>query len=1155
MVRAFPRKMSRDESLPDPKKRRRRGRKRFIALVLLVASLLWLNGPGWRWLGGIGLRHVLDNTGLAADFELKGTLLGGIRVERLSLSGGPIRHLEITSAGPLYQFTRAIRGELDGVQVESLSAVIDLEGPPLPKKDDGGAKSEPESLPVTLRKIRAILRPLNLRAADLRLELVRGEESVLTLGSSDFEHRPGSDDYQLSLGGIAAGAGFEFPAQRTIIRWTDDRITLDRFDLTSRVGVGDVVVAMPAENELDASATVRVEDSRLILNGTLSTASVRLEGAPLEVREALQNFALAPPLDATIKSLEAEIAGFDQTPDQWKVKARTELTGIRYEEWQAESVVADVNKDGSSSELRWSVAALDGELKGQADLRWRSLPAGNWTDFEAAVQASVPQLAPVIAALDRQLDFAPAGAAPLPSSSSLTLDATIDSTNQGLRGAKARWLLAAEGEAPSIAGENEWTPDGRLSGTVGTEGLRTAYRLDLEAGTYSASATLDDFIPERLVPWAAAAAVELPTGMNATAQWQGEGEFGPEPHRGSFDVTSFEWLRKDTPPLLVRTRGDYAWPERVTLDDITATADGQTIHAEAKFSDRLLTIPRIEWKDGETRLVGGRAEIPVPADPANVKDFLKQEIPMNLFLESEWIDTTRLAAWLPQKQSPLSEGSGRVRLVITGTPSAPKINLETNLKGLRLPDQPDVPVTDATLTLDGADGALSLAGELRPASYPPVTLSGKMPFKPGEWADNPDAVLDESFEARVNIPRLELATFRNFVPDADRFAGNLEGYLSGGGTLGKPELSGELRLSDAAFSRKDSPLPPLSNGSMLVRFQGNEVKLESLSVESSGGTLKGTGTVGLADTSKPAFDIQLRAVALPLKRDESMIVRADADLALRGDLQQATISGTVDLVDSLYYRDFEILPVRVPFTAPARPRLPAIDPEEKAAALPAPFANWSLDVRVRTRDPVLIRGNLAKGSAIANIRFGGTLGKIEPQGSAIISDVTARLPFSTLKVNNGVVTFTPAGGLNPELNIRGTSNIGRYDVNVFFYGPVNAPRTALTSDPPLPESEIMTLLATGTTSDGLEDGQAATMKAAQLFIEEWRRGRLPFGEQMSDALTLLNNVDVRVGEDDPLTGKRLNSATIEVTERIFVSGSVDKESNTRVLGAFVLRFK
>src|SRR5690606_12088589 len=139
---------------------------------------------------------------------------------------------------------------------------------------------------------------------------------------------------------------------------------------------------------------------------------------------------------------------------------------------------------------------------------------------------------------------------------------------------------------------------------------------------------------------------------------------------------------------------------------------------------------------------------------------------------------------------------------------------------------------------------------------------------------------------------------------------------------------------------------------------------------------------------------------------------------------------------------------------------------------------------VKTRDPLLIRGNLAKGVVVANILFGGTLGNIQPQGNATIGEVTARLPFSTLKVDNGAVVFTPAGGLTPELNIRGTSTVGRYDLSLYFYGPVSSPKTALTSDPPLPENEIMTLLATGTTSDGLEGGQAATLKAAQLLVEE-----------------------------------------------------------------------
>ena len=1147
--------MSRPEETPEtPKRRRPRGRKRLGLLLLLLVGLFWLNGPGWRWIGGIGLRHALDKAGLAADFELHGTLVGGIRVERLALSGGPLRRLEIGSAGPLYDFKRALRGELDGVSVSRIDAVVDLAAPPLPGSPDAEPESPPEPLPATLRKIRTLLRPLDLRAADFRFELVRGAERLLILDTSDFSHAPGSDEFVLDLGTLAVGPGYEFAAQKATLRWTDDGLALDRFDLTPRLGIRDLVVKVTPQDDLTASVVARIEDSQLRIDATPSSALVRLEGPPLKLHEAARNFLLDLPAEASLRTLEARVEGIDQTPDRWTASARAELTELRYQEWQAGEVLLDASKEGEKGALAWSVAALDGEVKGSADLVWRDLAAGRWSDFEATAKAAVPQLSPIFAALKKQLVFAPADAPPLPASS-LTLDARVDSSATGLRSADARWLLSAESDAPSIAGEARWVPEGKLTGNLGSEGLRATWSLDPSARTYEATATLDAFKPERLAPWAAAAGVTLPTGMTASLTWRGDGAFAASPHRGSFELPSFEWLRKDQAPLQVRTNGSYAWPESVILTELVATTAGQTIRAEATLADRLLKIPRLEWLDGETRLVGGRAEVPVPENPADLKEFLRQELPLNLFLESEWIDAARLAAWLPDGKSPLAGGSGRVNLVVTGTPAAPKLSLDAALKGLRLPDRPDLPLTDATFALKGADGDLALSGEVRPASYSPLTLNARMPFKPGEWADNPGRVLEEKLEARANIPRLDLATFRSLVPDADQLGGSVEGFATVSGTIGKPELGGELRLSGGSFSRKNSPAPPITNASLLLRLAGQQVLLESLAFESSGGRLDARGSANIADPAKPTFDLTARATALPLKRDESMIVRADADLALRGDLQQATISGSVDLVDSLFYRDFEILPVRVPFTAPARPRLPAIDPEEKAADLPAPFADWALDVRLRTRDPLLIRGNLAKGSAIADIRFGGTLGKIAPEGGAVLRDITARLPFSTLKVHNGKVNFTPAGGLNPELDIRGSSNIGRYDVNVFFYGPVNAPKTALTSDPPLPESEIMTLLATGTTSDGLEDGQAATMKAAQLFIEEWRRGRLPFGEQLSKALVLLNNVDVRVGEDDPLTGKRLNSATIEVTDRIFVSGSVDKESNTRVLGAFVLRFK
>ena len=1146
--------MSADGDAPPEKKKRRRGRKRLAALALFIAGAVWLNGPGWRWIGGIVARKALEGSGLTTEFELKGTLLGGIKIEKLAVRGGPIRKLEIDSVDPRYQLKKIIRGDLDGLAVEKLDLVIDLAADPLPSR--GKRREEKVDLSTTMKKVRSILVPLDLTAAGLRIQVVRGEENVAVLDSSDFSHAPGSEEFVLKFGELTIGAGYAFAAQESVIVWEEERLSLDRFDVTPSLGIRDVRVDIPASGRLAASGLVQVEDSRIQLASDRSSATVKLEGEPLVVQEALKNFALEIPAGATVRRLEIAAQGLDLTPDQWNATASVEIGGLRYEGWQAETLALDATKTGNQGTLNASLAALGTTLTGNASLRWRDLAAGQWADFEATAKASVPQVTPLFATLKEKYHIAPKDAPPLPPSS-LNLDATIDSAPDGIRSLAAEWLLSPENNvAASLAGEATWTPpDGKIAGTLASEGHRGVFALDLTEKRYQGSAVLEGFRPERIGAWAATFGVTLPPGMNASGTWQGSGDFAPQPHRGSFDITSFEWVRKDTPPLIIRTKGNYSWPREVVLEQLTAITEGQTINASASFANQVLKIPRLEWKDGDTRLVGGQAEIPIPKEMKTIRDFLKQDMPLNVFLESEWIDHARLAAWLPEKKSPLATGSGRVRLVVTGTPAAPKVDLDLDLKGVSLPDQPDVPVTDATITLDGADGILSLNGQIKPTGYAPVVVTGKTAFKPGEWAEDPDSMLDEKIEARANIPRLDLATFSKFVPKAEKLAGTVEGHFTASGTIGKPDLGGELRLSGGAFSLKDSQAPPVSNANALVRLQGKEVRLQSLSLESAGGTLTGNGVVGLADAKKPTFDLTLRGTALPLKRDEAMIVRADANLVLRGDLQQANISGTVDIVDSLYYRDFEILPVRVPFTAPKRPNLPAIDPEEKAAALPEPFSNWTLDVMARARDPILIRGNLATGSIVARVHFGGTLGHVQPDGHAIISDAEARLPFSTLKVDSGAVVFTPDGGLNPELNIRGTSSIGRYEVSVFFYGPVDAPKTALTSDPPLPESEIMTLLATGTTSEGLEDGQAATLKAAQLLIEEWRRGRLPYAEQVAKVLEVLNRVDVRIGEDDPLTGRRLNSATIEVTDKIFISGSVDKQSNTRVLGAFVLRFK
>ncbi len=116
----------------------------------------------------------------------------------------------------------------------------------------------------------------------------------------------------------------------------------------------------------------------------------------------------------------------------------------------------------------------------------------------------------------------------------------------------------------------------------------------------------------------------------------------------------------------------------------------------------------------------------------------------------------------------------------------------------------------------------------------------------------------------------------------------------------------------------------------------------------------------------------------------------------------------------------------------------------------------------------------------------------------------------------------------------------------------------MAANPPLPENEVMTLLATGTTTSGLEDPDAAAGKAFQLLIEQIRKA--PPGSKLHPLAKFaepLKDVEIQVAGADPFTGKRRNAVTIPFPEsdRWYVSAAVDSESNTRGLVLYVLRFR
>jgi hypothetical protein len=101
----------------------------------------------------------------------------------------------------------------------------------------------------------------------------------------------------------------------------------------------------------------------------------------------------------------------------------------------------------------------------------------------------------------------------------------------------------------------------------------------------------------------------------------------------------------------------------------------------------------------------------------------------------------------------------------------------------------------------------------------------------------------------------------------------------------------------------------------------------------------------------------------------------------------------------------------------------------------------------------------------------------------------------------------------------------------------------------------MTLLATGTTTTGLENPQAASSRALQLLVEEMRRGRFRFGKQLRPLLALLDRVDFSVAETDPYSSESFSTATLSLTDRWFLSAGIGATGDSRMLAIWRLSFR
>jgi hypothetical protein len=575
------------------------------------------------------------------------------------------------------------------------------------------------------------------------------------------------------------------------------------------------------------------------------------------------------------------------------------------------------------------------------------------------------------------------------------------------------------------------------------------------------------------------------------------------------------------------------------------------LSAQLHGSKTQLEIRSVALDHGNLRMLTGDCLIPIVPTPTGWRPDPGAQQAAALHAMNLDMDTLAASLGFP---CPLS-GSVSASLFLHGTPTSPIAKFLLSSKNLTSKKLPLLAPAEIALDADYQEESVGVGIELKQRDTAPVALRGRSRILLNDILRHrgipPDAPLDVTLRA----PRISLSILPKILKTFRKAEGTCAAELHLGGSMTQPDLRGKLDLQADYLRLVGEATPPIDAVRVQAALAGDTVRIQRADATLGGGRLEILGSLLFNNLARPSADLRLRCKDVLAHRTENLTVRVDSDLRFLGPVHSAEASGNLWLTHSKFSRDIEILPIGLPGRNRPRPK-PA--PSQSTPSFRAPpLKDCKLDIRILTRpeDPFRIRGNLAQGSANIGLHLGGTGFRPELSGKIAIENFTASLPFSRLHVSSGQAMFSPDAPFIPQLDLHAESEIRDYRIYAHLAGTPENKKIDLTSEPPLDQNDIVSLLATGTTSaelNGNNDvlaGKAAVLVFQQLYRKVFKQ-RDPSEEQ-----PLFERLQIDIGGVDNRTGKQEISARFKLGEQFYLTGDLDVAGNFNGKIRYLLRYR
>jgi translocation and assembly module TamB len=459
---------------------------------------------------------------------------------------------------------------------------------------------------------------------------------------------------------------------------------------------------------------------------------------------------------------------------------------------------------------------------------------------------------------------------------------------------------------------------------------------------------------------------------------------------------------------------------------------------------------------------------------------------------------------------------------IGGTPGNPTGEWRMHLQRVIAPQMRNLGLPALEVAGSGrlAGGRTSLDVTINAGTGNIVRVTGSAPLAPDGALD---VKIDGSLDARLANSMLSVS---------GRYAaGSLGVALQLRGTIAKPQAQGTVRLSGGEL-RDDQTGFKLTGVTGTFVANGSAIRIDHFAgTTPNAGSISATGEVRLDPAAGFPGSIRVTGQHAQLVANDILSATADMALDISGPLaQKPRVDGRITIVgmDISVPSRFNSVAAPIPGTkhlnptATARARL-ALAAKAKGSGAHAPLFDATLAVTISAMNRIFVRGRGIYAELGGNLHVNGSARDPQVTGEFELLRGSLLLLSSRLTFTRGNVRFH--GDVMPDLDLVAETSTTGITARISVTGPAVKPAFQISSNPTLPQDEILSRILFQKSSGSLSAFQAIELANAVATLS----GQVDAFENVRKSLGV-DSLDI----SSSATGGALVSATRSINDRVSV---------------------